>query len=206
MQRLRRSQPSPALVVAILALVAALAGSAVGQEATTSVSKKRTKQIANRQAKAQINKLAPGLSVLSAENATNAQNANSADVATAAESANSADRASSATNANAPFAYARLDGSGVVTPDVQSRNITSANVSHPAAGVYCLDLPFNPVHGQATSQAEGTLGSDDLAMIEIATGGVTLNKCPASAEVELNNYDVSDGAQVDDTMYVQLWI
>jgi hypothetical protein len=47
--------PSPAILVAVLALVAALAGTAVAEQATTSVSKKTTRQIANKQ----INKMLP---------------------------------------------------------------------------------------------------------------------------------------------------
>jgi hypothetical protein len=52
MTRLKRSRPSPALVVAVVALVAALAGTAVAADplATTSVSKKKTKKIAKKQA------------------------------------------------------------------------------------------------------------------------------------------------------------
>jgi hypothetical protein len=57
--RLRGLRPSPAIVIAVLALVAAVAGTAVagGPGATTSVSKKKAKQIA----KKQVNKLAPGI-------------------------------------------------------------------------------------------------------------------------------------------------
>jgi hypothetical protein len=56
MTRLKRSRPSPALVVAVLALVAALAGTAVAADpvATTSISKKKTKKIAKNQAIKQI--------------------------------------------------------------------------------------------------------------------------------------------------------
>jgi hypothetical protein len=52
MSSLRRSRPSPAIVVAVVALVAALAGTAVAADplATTSVSKKKTKKIAKKQA------------------------------------------------------------------------------------------------------------------------------------------------------------
>jgi hypothetical protein len=49
MRRLMHSRPSPALIVAVVALVAALAGTAVAEQATTSVSKKKTKRIANKQ-------------------------------------------------------------------------------------------------------------------------------------------------------------
>ncbi len=57
--RPRLSRPSPALVVAVMALVAALAGTAVAEQATTAVSKKKTKKIANKQANKQIDKRLP---------------------------------------------------------------------------------------------------------------------------------------------------
>jgi uncharacterized cupredoxin-like copper-binding protein len=76
MGMIRGTRPSPAILIAILALVAALAGTAVaGPTATTSVSKKKVKKIAKKQAIKQINKLAPGLSVAHADSATNANNA-----------------------------------------------------------------------------------------------------------------------------------
>jgi hypothetical protein len=57
-RKARDLRPSPAIIVAIVALVAAVAGTAVaGPGADTSVSKKKTKQIA----KKQVNKLAPGI-------------------------------------------------------------------------------------------------------------------------------------------------
>jgi hypothetical protein len=74
MERTAASRPSPAIIVAVLALVAALAGTAVAERATTSakpVTKKKAKKITRKQ----INRLAPGLSVASADTATNAENA-----------------------------------------------------------------------------------------------------------------------------------
>ena len=62
MRRMMRAGPSPAMVVAILALVAALAGTAVAEEATTSakkpVTKKKVKKIATKQADKEIEALA----------------------------------------------------------------------------------------------------------------------------------------------------
>ena len=60
-------RPSPAMVVAIVALISALGGTAVG---AAFVTKKQAKKIA----KNQVNKLAPGLSVASAKSADNANN------------------------------------------------------------------------------------------------------------------------------------
>jgi ABC-type oligopeptide transport system substrate-binding subunit len=59
MRRLRHARPSPALIVAVIALVGALAGSAVAEQATTSISKKKTKKIAKRVANKQIDARLP---------------------------------------------------------------------------------------------------------------------------------------------------
>jgi hypothetical protein len=83
MGRLRQARPQPALVVAVVALVAALAGTAVASDpvATTSaINKKKVKKIANKQ----IDKRAPDLSVASAESADNAATADSATTAQSA--------------------------------------------------------------------------------------------------------------------------
>jgi hypothetical protein len=69
MQRFVSSRPSPAAVIAVVALVAALAGTAVASDpgATTSaLGKKKVKKIARKQ----ISKAAPGLSVAHAVGAT----------------------------------------------------------------------------------------------------------------------------------------
>jgi len=60
MDRRARAKPSPAIVVAVMALVAALAGTAIaGPTATTSVSKKQTKKIAKKQANKAVDNLIP---------------------------------------------------------------------------------------------------------------------------------------------------
>jgi hypothetical protein len=83
MRLLRRARPSPAMVVAVVALSFALAGSALaGTDALTSkldkTEKKQVKKIAKKQANKRISKRAPGLSVANAVNATNATRADSA--------------------------------------------------------------------------------------------------------------------------------
>jgi hypothetical protein len=74
--RMRPSGPSPAIVVAVLALVAALAGTALADTdaSTSAIGKKKAKKIA----KKQINRLAPGLSVAHAETAATADSSASA--------------------------------------------------------------------------------------------------------------------------------
>jgi hypothetical protein len=63
MDRIKSARPSPAIIVAVLALVAALAGTAVAEQATTSakkpVTKKKARTIAKKQANKQIDNRLP---------------------------------------------------------------------------------------------------------------------------------------------------
>jgi hypothetical protein len=120
-RRVRESRPSPALVIAVLALVAAVAGTAVaGPGATTSkLSKKKVVKIADQE----INKLAPGLSVAHAESANTATrantatNADNADSATTAQSATNADTAASVGGVSIqPVSIAMIDGPSFAEP------------------------------------------------------------------------------------------
>ena len=68
-----RWRPSPGTIFGLLALVVAVAGTAIaGPLATTSVLNKKEKKQVKNIAKSQINKLAPRLSVASANTAANA--------------------------------------------------------------------------------------------------------------------------------------
>jgi hypothetical protein len=61
MRRLRQARPRPAFVVAVAALIAALAGTAIASDpvATTSISKKKTKKIAKKQANKAVDAVLP---------------------------------------------------------------------------------------------------------------------------------------------------
>ena len=99
-------RPSPAMIVAAMALIIALAGTAMAAPTAIKsiLNKKEKKQVKNI-SKNQINALAPGLSV---------KHANSADTATSADTAKRADAATNAdTAANAANAAA-LSGSTIV--------------------------------------------------------------------------------------------
>jgi hypothetical protein len=104
MSRITRRRPSPLMLVAGAALVAALAGTAIADPlAITSVlnkkEKKQVKNISKNQANLQINQRAPGLSVAhasSAESAASATNAANASNATNAAHADQADNANTA--------------------------------------------------------------------------------------------------------------
>jgi hypothetical protein len=128
---IRRCGRSPAILVAVLALVAGIGGTAVaGPDVSSSaISKKKVKRIARKQAVKQINALAPGLSVAHAGTASSA------------ERADSADRAGSAN----PIAYALVNRNGGVD-EARSKRVTDANVTHESGtlGVYCIrNLGFN---------------------------------------------------------------
>ena len=73
MRRLRQARPSPALIVAILALVAAVAGTAVAEQATTSkVTTKKVKKISKKQATKYFNANIGDASVAHADTADTA--------------------------------------------------------------------------------------------------------------------------------------
>jgi hypothetical protein len=93
--------PSPALVISAIALIVAVGG---GTFAIAALSRPKIKNIARRQANVQIKKRAPGLSVLhaqTADTATNANHATSADTATTADNAKTTDAVTSFTYAGA---------------------------------------------------------------------------------------------------------
>lgn len=72
----RRHRPAPGTVLGLIALIVALAGTAIaGPSATTSVLDKKEKKQTRKIARAEIAKAAPNLSVRSAQTATNAQTA-----------------------------------------------------------------------------------------------------------------------------------
>jgi hypothetical protein len=85
MDRLRQMRPSPAMLVAVAALVAALAGTAVAGVATISKlsgkERKLVAKIARKEADKRITKRAPGLSVASAGTAASTNTANTANTA-----------------------------------------------------------------------------------------------------------------------------
>jgi hypothetical protein len=74
MKKLRLSRPSPAMIVAVIALIFAMGGTALAVVGLNGKQKRQVKSIANQQ----INAKAPHLSVASAKNADHATDANHA--------------------------------------------------------------------------------------------------------------------------------
>jgi hypothetical protein len=122
-------RPSPAMIVAIVALIAALGGTAL---AGGVLNKKKAKTIANNV----VTQRASGLSVASAKNADNANNANVA---------------------QSPVAWAHIAANGNVI--ASSSNISQANEDNPFAdGEYCfkgLGFAFRSLQATVDATAAG---------------------------------------------------
>ena len=134
MSQLNKGKVSPALVVAVLALVAAVAGTAVaGPNAVSSaITKSKVKKIANKQ----IKKAAPGLSV---DNA-----------------AKLGGEPAAAYLKDSAVRYASINADGTIQG--QAKGITQANVTKDGAGFFCID-GLNPAPQAVTA----TLRTDALA-------------------------------------------
>jgi hypothetical protein len=141
MRKIRVDKSSPAMVVAIVALIFAVTGTAVAGVATISVlskkEKKQTKRISKKIAKKQISKAAPGLSVANAKK-LGGQPASFYAPATTLRTALVA--------ANGSVDAAHSDG------------VTQANVTQPVGGVYCFNGLSPAPRSVVASVAGGTAG------------------------------------------------
>jgi hypothetical protein len=163
MQRIRTSRPSPALIVAVLALVAVFAGSAIaGTGASTSaLTKPKVKKIARKQ----INKLAPGLSVANAQSATTA--------------------------ANGATGYGSFNPNGTVQGGALTMdNLTQSTV---APSVYCEDQAFKTVIASGGLTTGGTPAEVSAVSNETLLDPLEMIGCPANTEWVYFTYDQSGG-------------
>jgi hypothetical protein len=175
MGSIRTSRPSSAIVVAALALVGALVGTALaGTDATTSaINKKKVKKIATKQ----INKLAPGLSVASAETA------NVANRATTANTANSATQAQNASTANGvrPIKVSFAAPSGTPATAFVNQGGVRMRGECTVAGEARLELTNTGASGALVQFAEvNTDGSVDTAQ-NLAMGSGTMQAVSTGA-------------------------
>jgi hypothetical protein len=187
-------RPSPAMIVAIVALIAALGGSAV---AGGVLNKKKAKKIANNV----VTQRAPGLSVASAksaDSATSATNATNANNATNATNAANVDGMSGATfkrtyitttafenvlTIDGLTVRARCIDAGGVTPDqldldavsgVENSEISVDLVGTGDSAQHNIDLDFDA--GDAFDMRPGDLGSSSGSIVfSTDTSVVTVN-------------------------------
>lgn len=200
--RLLKRKPSPALIVSIVAICAALVGTAfaapiandsrltkqdrriaakIARNITARFIKRFTPVFADRQ----ITDRAPGLSVAKADDAENAENAKSADSAKTAELA----------EVGFPRAWAFVNLNGTVNADF-TKGVP--NGTRPETGVYCFDLSFEPDHAQVSAEADAE--ADDIASVDL----VTPTSCPAGTDVEVNTRD-ADSGDTNEAFYLTLW-
>jgi hypothetical protein len=127
-----------------------------------------------------------------ADKATNATKADSATTAGSADTANFANGAGSAQ----PEVFAKIEGNGSVVGSL-SKGLSSANVTHPAAGTYCITVPaFEPRGAVANVQFGGTY----TAVAQVTIGGTGF--CP---EPTVQVITSSSGTPNDFTFYIVLY-
>ena len=134
MRRPRGKKPSPAMIVAMVALVFAVVGTSVAGVATISVLNKKEKKQTRNIAKDEIKKAAPGLSVASAGNAASASNASTLGGLTPAQ-------------LQQPIAYGDFESNALVPGS--SKNVNS--VRDDGTGIYCIDVSITPKVAVATA-------------------------------------------------------
>jgi CBS domain containing-hemolysin-like protein len=189
MSRIKHARPSPAILIAVIALVAALAGSAIADVATTSLDKndtKKVKKLAKKQAKKQDKKQDQrNFPVDSSQIGRGA--VSSAKIGDGAvTSAKIADAAKGVPG------YALVAANGFVNNDEQ-RGVVGTN--HPETGVYCFDLSFEAQVAVASPE----IGPTRIAQSFAPGAGAA---CPAGfkdASVEI--VDLADTPQ-DKGFYV----
>jgi hypothetical protein len=184
LKKLRPVRPSPAMLVALVALVAATTGPAIADQAAEfakgkkingsrlkarSVSGSKLKRNTVTGTQIAESKLGKVPAATKADTATSANTANTANSANTALSAKSADTAT----VGGPLGFARVDSTGNVV-EADSRNVTDANVSLQSTSAYCfVGLPFafktavttvdysDPVTGGLSSDITAQVGLGD---------------------------------------------
>jgi hypothetical protein len=127
MKRLKIGRPSPAIIVAVAALVAALAGTAIADPgaSVSKINRAKVKKISQKQARKVITQEAPNLTVGAANNLTNLEYVRSSST-TVAPSANGS---AIATCPSGKF----VTGGGGAGLDVSGAGLTEV-ASHPSNG------------------------------------------------------------------------
>jgi hypothetical protein len=215
-KHLRLRRPSPAMVVALVALVSAFAGPALAEQAANLArstvidgGKIKKRSITGSRLK---NDSVTGVQVResSLRRVARAERADSAGTATTASSAVTAASAATAANArNAdtvggltpadlqePAAYAVVKEAPPSLDPASSKNVLGVSAGPLITGSYCFDLPFTPKSVSATDRFGG---QDDMIMS--AASGAEPFVCEAGAEAsvlsfeaDLQNYSANGGS------------
>jgi hypothetical protein len=173
MSLMSRGRPSPAMIVAAVALCFALAGTAIAADPVSKITKSKVKSIARKQADKQLKANVSGSHVNEADHAKNADNATNAANATNATNATNAQNANNAANlgGQAPGAYQNRVRWVLVSPAgailAQSGGIT---VTRTGVGAYLVNF------GVATA-GKALLGSSSIAGDNTFRGSIEAVPC-----------------------------
>lgn len=191
-----RIKPSPAVLVAVVALVAALGGSAVAEVATTSKlskgEKKRVGKIAAKKAKKRDAK----------------QDERNFPI----ESSQIADGAvteAKIANGLPPKAWANISRTGgvVAAEGLSATNVTKASM--PGTGGYCFE-GIDATTAQATAGVNTALdlvGASAINAASIASAFSTFEDigCPLSTTWAVRTHKASDGSLTDSSFQIAFW-
>jgi hypothetical protein len=90
------------------------------------------------------------------------------------------------------------------TSVTNSRNLSVANVNHPATGIYCLSgLNFTPTLAVASSTNEWNAGRSDVSVWN-ADGSQTMN-CPTGTQLEVRLYTIGGSTLVDSNFSIVIY-
>ena len=177
---LSRLRPSPAMVIACLALGIALGGTSVAAIQALPRNSVGTKQLKanavtspkvknNAITGADVNEasLAKVPAAVNADNAANAANAtnaaNAANATNAGNAANLGGQPPSAYASSSIVRYAAIAADGTIS---SARGVVQANVTHPSTGVYCINGLSPAPQGVTISLRFGTaFGSQEFAEV-----------------------------------------
>jgi hypothetical protein len=197
--RRRIKRPSPAMAVAMAALVVAVVGTAIAAPAALNKAEtKQVKKIARSQANQQIGKLGPGLSVASAGTADTANTASSAGTANTVENGaiGTAQLASTI-----PAASAYTTGQTITSG---SHTIVALNgENYDTAGMH--DNVFD--NSRVTAPVDGIYAANGLVEWEADTSGARLLRLQKNGSVQIasvNQAPVTAATAQSVTAYVAL--
>jgi hypothetical protein len=155
------------MIVALVALLAALGGTAVAGGALKGKKVKRiTRKVSRKVSNQQITRRSPSLRVAFSRRAD---------------------------TADAPYAYAHVAANGAVTPASTARNVP--NASKGGTGIYCFNLPFAPIYGTGNGSAE--TGDDSVLDIQLAAVHNPPAGCPAGTDASVRVFDAGALADDD---------
>lgn len=210
MRRLVRHRPSPAMIVAMIALFVALSGVSYAALARNSVGPKQLKRNAVTPRKIKRNAVTRAKIRPNAINSSRVQNGSlrAVDFAAGQLPTGATGPTGPTGPAGTALAYARVGADGTLEPAAgQVKNIVQANIEHPSAGIYCFGgLSFTPTSAQVTNDSAGEATTSNQIPSIAVFRGPELGICGAEFQqarvTMLQVNDTEPPAPVDHRFYV----